>query len=183
MGKINTSFLSHPMLFHRIWARKMRNLLLVLGVNFFLGSCSAGMDYQRVISSLVKSDLITTGRDYQEVLDSWLGYDINLLVRRWGSPTDSFQARNGNIVHFFGRTDTRNTPQRVYKHISTALPDAAYATTFKSKIGFSALPEYMSLFRNGPVGDEVKLFACETLFEVSRENLIIHWSYRGYDCY
>ena len=123
------------MLFHRIWARKMRNLLLVLGVIFFLGSCSAGMDYQRAIRSLVKSDLITTGRDYQEVLDSWLGYDINLLVRRWGRPTDSFQARNGNIVHFFGRTDTRNAPQRVYKHISTALPDTAYTTTFKSKIG------------------------------------------------
>ena len=108
MGKINTSFLSHPMLFHRIWARKMRNLLLVLGVNFFLGSCSAGMDYQRAIRSLVKSDFITTGRDYQEVLDSWLGYDINLLVRRWGSPTDSFQARNGNICLLYTSPSPRD---------------------------------------------------------------------------
>ena len=172
------------MSFNRISvSEKMKNLSLILGVISFLTSCSSGMDYQRAIRSFLQSDLITTGRDYQEVLDSWLGYDINLLVRRWGNPTDSFRARNGNTIHFFGRTDTRTTSQRVYKHIATALPDISYTSTFKSKIGFSALPEYMSLSRNGPVGGEVKLFACETMFEVSRENLITHWSYRGYDCY
>ena len=161
----------------------MRNLPLTVGLVLLLNSCTSGLDYQRTLGSLLKRDLITTGRDYQKVLDSWLGYDINLLVRRWGSPTDTFKARNGNVVHVFSRADTSKTPVRVYQHIFTALPDAAYANTFKSKFGFSALPEYMSLTRNGPAGNDVQIFACETLFEVGREDLITHWSYRGYDCY
>lgn len=160
--------------------KKIVSLIILVSL---LMSCTSGRDYQRALNALVYSDLFVTGKDYQTVLDSWLGYDINLLIRRWGSPTDSFQARNGHMIYFFGRTDTRNSPQRVYKHISTALPDTAYTTTFKSKFGFSALPEYISLTRNGPVGDEVRLFACETLIEVSQESLITHWSYRGYDCY
>ena len=126
---------------------------------------------------------IRLSEDFWVAAETRLGYDINLLVRRWGSPTDTFKARNGNVVHVFSRTDTSKTPVRVYQHIFTALPDAAYANTFKSKFGFSALPEYMSLTRNGPAGNDVQIFACETLLEVGREDLITHWSYRGYDCY
>ena len=48
------------------------------------------MDYQLAVNQFLSRDLITTGKDYRSVLDSWIGYDINLLVRRWGSPTDSF---------------------------------------------------------------------------------------------
>ncbi len=149
----------------------------------FLVNCTAGRDYQRVFGAWLGQDLITTGNDYRSVLDSWIGYDMNLLVRRWGNPTNTFLARNGNTVYFFGRTDQRSEPVRVYKHIFKALPDASYTTTFKSKYGFSALPEYISLTRNGALGDEVLNFSCETIFEVSQENLITHWSYRGYDCY
>ena len=100
-------------------------------------------------------DLITTGKDYRSVLDSWIGYDINLLVRRWGQPNRDFFARNGNGIYVFGRVDQRSSPVRIYKHIFKALPDTTYTTTFKSKYGFSALPEYISLTRNGPLGDEV----------------------------
>ena len=75
---------------------------------FLLGNCSAGMDYQRVVGTWLSRDLVTTGRGLPQVLDSWIGYDINLLVRRWGNPTDSFLARAGNTVYAFGRIDQRS---------------------------------------------------------------------------
>ena len=149
----------------------------------FLVNCSAGRDYQQVVGALLSRDLITTGEEYRSVLDSWIGYDMNLLVRRWGNPTSNFLARNGNNIYVFGRIDQHGEPARIYKHISKALPDTTYTTTFKSKYGFSALPEYISLTRKGPAGEEVLDFSCETIFEVGPENLITHWSYRGYDCY
>ena len=149
----------------------------------FLVNCTAGRDYQRVFGVWLSQDLIATGKDYRSVLDSWVGYDMNLLVRRWGMPTSNFRARNGNSIYVFGRTDQSSEPAKIYKHIFKALPDTTYTTTFKSKYGFSALPEYISLTRNGPVGEEVLDFSCETMFEVSEDNLITHWSYRGYDCY
>ena len=147
----------------------------------FLVNCSAGRDYQRVVGALLSRDVITTGEEYRSVLDSWVGYDMNLLVRRWGNPTSNFLARNGNNIYVFGRIDQHGEPARIYKHIFKALPDTTYTTTFKSKYGFSALPEYISLTRKGPAGDEVLDFSCETIFEVGPENLITHWSYRGYD--
>ncbi len=161
----------------------MIQLVKIIILIFLLGSCSAGRDYQRFVSSWLDHDLVTTGKDYRSVLDSWVGYDINLLIRRWGNPTDTFLARNGNNVYVFGRIDQRSEPVRVYKHIFKALPDTTYTTTFKSKYGFSALPEYISLTRIGPRGDEGLKFSCETMFEVNQGNLITYWSYRGYDCY
>ena len=95
-------------------------------------------------------------------------------------PEESFHAK---VQIPFNLQGGWREPVRIYKHIFKALPDTTYTTTFKSKYGFSALPEYISLTRNGPLGDEVLNFSCETLFEVSQENLITHWSYRGYDCY
>ena len=149
----------------------------------FLVNCTAGRDYQRVFGAWLGRDLITTGHDYRNVLDSWIGYDMDLLIRRWGNPTDTFRARNGNSIYVFGRTDQRSEPVRIYKHIFKALPDTTYTTTFKSKYGFSALPEYISLTRKGPLGDEGLNYSCETMFEVTEENLITYWSYRGFDCY
>ena len=161
----------------------MVKLAKIIILILLLGNCSAGRDYQRVVGTWLSRDLVTTGEDYRSVLDSWIGYDINLLVRRWGNPTETFLARNGNNVYVFGRIDQRSEPVRVYKHIFKALPDTTYTTTFKSKYGFSALPEYISLTRKGPSGEEGLKYSCETMFEVSRENLITHWSYRGFDCY
>ena len=158
-------------------------IIVLVSLVAILASCLAGRDYQRAFNSVLKKDLIVTGRDYQIVLDSWVGYDINLLIRRWGSPTNIFPARNGNSIFVFGKSDNRSDPARVYKHIFKALPDASYTTTFKSKYGFSALPEYISLIRQGPVGAEVVRLSCETLLEVNEGNSITHWSYRGYDCY
>ena len=158
-------------------------VILLAGLTAVLSGCLAGRDYQRSLQSLLRQDLIATGNDYRTVLDSWLGYDINLLVRRWGGPTNTFRARNGSAIYVFGRADNRSEPVKVYKHIFKALPDTTYTTTFKSKHGFSALPEYISLIRNGPVGEEIVDLSCETLFEVDESNSITHWSYRGYDCY
>ena len=138
---------------------------------------------KRQAKAWLDRDLITTGKDYRNVLDSWIGYDMDLLIRRWGNPTDTFRARNGNSIYVFGRTDQRSEPVRIYKHIFKALPDTTYTTTFKSKYGFSALPEYISLTRKGPLGDEGLNYSCETMFEVTEANLITYWSYRGFDCY
>ncbi len=161
----------------------MKRIFILTCLVLLVFGCAAGRDYQQVVGAMLSRDLITTGKDYRFVLDSWVGYDINLLVRRWGSPTDIFQARNGSNIYVFGRSDYRNKPTRVFQHIFKALPDATYTTTFKSKYGFSALPEYIALIRKGPGGDELFNFSCETMFEVNDENSITHWSYRGYDCY
>ena len=161
----------------------MKRIFNLVCLILALTSCTAGRDYQLAFNSLANSDLIVTGEEYRSVLDSWIGYDMNLLVRRWGNPTNSFRARNGNSIYVFGRTDQRGEPARIYNHIFKALTDTTYTTTFKSKYGFSALPEYISLTRNGPTGEEVLDFSCETIFEVGQENLVTHWSYRGYDCY
>ena len=156
---------------------------LLVSLNLFLSGCLAGADYRRSLNSLLQKDLISTGSDYQMVLDSWIGFDINLLVRRWGKPINIFRTRSGNTIYVFGKSEYQSQPVRVYKHIFKALPDAAYTTTFKSKYGFSALPEYISLTRQGPEGREILRLSCETLFEVDEDNSITHWSYRGYDCY
>ena len=148
-----------------------------------LSGCLSGRDYQRSFHSILTPDLLTTSSDYQLVLDSWIGFDINLLVRRWGNPTLTFPSRKGSSIYVFSKADNRSDPARVYKHIFKALPDGSYTTTFKSKNGFSALPEYISLIRKGPLGAEVFRLSCETLFEVNEGNSITHWSYRGYDCY
>lgn len=161
----------------------MVKLLKIIALICLLANCTAGRDYQRTAKAWLDRDLITTGEDYRNVLDSWIGYDMDLLIRRWGNPTDTFRARNGNSIYVFGRTDQRSEPVRIYKHIFKALPDTTYTTTFKSKYGFSALPEYISLTRKGPLGDEGLNYSCETMFEVTEENLITYWSYRGFDCY
>ena len=160
---------------------EMKITMIVL-LTTILAGCLSGRDYQKTFHSLLKPDLLTTGGDYQVVLDSWIGFDVNLLVRRWGAPSQVFAARNGNSVYVFGRTDNLSNPVRAYKHIVSAVPELGYST-FKSKYGFSALPEYMSLTRKGPSGREVQRFSCETLVEVDEGNSITHWSYRGYDCY
>ncbi len=152
-------------------------------VTTLLSACLSGRDYQKTLYTVFHKDFITSGSDYQFVLDSWVGYDIDLLVRRWGSPTSIFSTRNGNSIHVFGKSDNLSEPMRVYKHIFKALPDTTYTTTFKSKYGFSALPEYIALTRKGQGGSESVRLSCETLFEVDEGNLITHWSYRGYDCY
>ena len=157
--------------------------ILLASLICFLSSCLAGADYQRSLNSLFQRDLVTTGSDYQMVLDSWIGFDIDLLVRRWGKPTKIFPTRSGTTIHVFSKSENQSQPFRVYKHIFKALPDATYTTTFKSKYGFSALPEYISLTRQGLEGQEILRMSCETLFEVDEGNSITHWSYRGYDCY
>ncbi len=161
----------------------MIKLLKIIALICLLANCTAGRDYLRTAEAWIDRDLIITGKDYRNVLDSWIGYDMDLLIRRWGNPTDSFRARNGNSIYVFGRTDQRSEPARIYKHIFKALPDTTYTTTFKSKYGFSALPEYISLTRRGPLGNEGLNYSCETMFEVTEGNLITHWSYRGFDCY
>ena len=161
----------------------MKKLTVLLILILTVVSCTAGRDYQQAVRAMFSRDLIATGKDYRRVLDSWIGYDMSLLIRRWGKPTDSFRARSGNNIYVFNRTEQHSEPTKAYKHVVKALPDGTYTTTFKSKYGFSALPEYMSLTRNGPSGQEVLDFSCETMFEVNQEEQITHWSYRGYDCY
>ena len=74
-------------------------------VTTLLSACLSGRDYQKTLYTVFHKDFITSGSDYQFVLDSWVGYDIDLLVRRWGSPTSIFSTRNGNSIHVFGKSD------------------------------------------------------------------------------
>ena len=88
----------------------MRNLLLVLGVIFFLGNVLPEWIIKGLLGHWLKR--FDHHKRLSEVLDSWLGYDINLLVRRWGSPTDSFQART-NVVHFLDEQTREMGPESV----------------------------------------------------------------------
>ena len=68
----------------------MNKLTVLLILNIIVVSCTAGRDYQQAVGSIFSRDVITTGKDYRSVLDSWIGYDFNLLVRRWGSQQTPF---------------------------------------------------------------------------------------------
>ena len=172
-----------------------------------LTSCTAGRDYQRSLMSLLDYDFITTNKDYQKVLDSWLGYDIEILVQRWGYPTDNYELKNRNIIYVFNRSDGyQNTS--VKKEISsitnkfcadeiepclnqtkilTTMVDNSYETYFKKKYlvkaGFTSFSEYASLAYDHKVENPVLDPLCETIFEVDPDNRIIYWSYHGDDCY
>jgi hypothetical protein len=105
-------------------------------------------------------------------------------VRRWGYPTSVIEARNGNTLHVFHRPGNSIKTEGQYDRIFSALPDQfeyISSSTFKSKVGFTALPEYISVTYSDDV--EALGFSCETMFEVNPNNRVTHWSYRGYDCY
>ena len=164
----------------------MYKLLTTIGLITLLMGCTAGQDYRRALGSLLNSDFITTGKDYQKVLDSWLGYDIDGLVRRWGYPTSVLETLNGNTLHVFQRPGNLVTSEKRYDRIFKPLPyqfDYISSSTFKSKVGFTALPEYISVIYSNTADGETLGFSCETMFEVNPANRITHWSYRGYDCY
>ena len=162
----------------------MRKLLIMIGLLVSLMNCTAGQDYRRSLGYLLNKDFVTTGKDYQKVLDSWLGYDIEALVRRWGYPTNVIETLNGNTLHVFQRPGNSIKTEGQYDRIFSALPDQfeyISSSTFKSKVGFTALPEYISMTYSDDL--ETLGFSCEAMFEVNPNNRVTHWSYRGYDCY
>ena len=164
----------------------MYKTFLVIGILAWMASCTAGQDYKRALGSLLNKDFVTTGKDYQKVLDSWLGYDINALVRRWGYPTNTLDTLSGNTLYVFHRPGNIIKTEKQYNRIFSALPDQfkyISSSTFKSKAGFTALPEYISVTYPDSIDGQTLGFSCETMFEVSPANRITFWSYRGDDCY
>ena len=184
--------------------RVMKKLLAIAWLFVMLASCTAGRDYRNSLGSWLNIDFITTGKDYQRVLDSWLGYDIEALVKRWGYPTNVFELPNGNTIYAFNRLDEsksvliKNAVPPITSQIcagntslcldkiqqrSRLLPDNGEPTPFRSKNGFTYLPEYIDLAYDNEAGDQTLNSLCETIFEVGADNSIEHWSYRGDDCY
>ena len=164
----------------------MHKILITSGLIISLASCTAGQDYRRSLDYLLNKDFVTTGKDYQKVLDSWLGYDVEALVRRWGYPTNVIGTLNGNTLHVFHRPGNVIKTEKQYDRIFSALPDQfryISSSTFKSKAGFTALPEYISVTYPDSADGQTLGFSCETMFEVSPSNRVTYWSYRGDDCY
>jgi len=182
----------------------MKKLLAIAWIFWMLASCTAGKDYRRPLGLWLNFDIITTGKDYQRVLDSWLGYDIGTLVKRWGYPTNVFEMPNGNTIYAFNRLDehqsvlVKNAVSPITSQIcagytslcqdsiqrrSKFLPDNMQSPSFRSKTGFTSLPEYISLAYDNESGDQTLNSLCETIFEVDIDNSITHWSYRGDNCY
>ena len=182
----------------------MKKLLAITWLFVLSAGCTAGKDYRKPLGSWLSFDFITTGKDYQRVLDSWLGYDIEALVKRWGYPTDVFELPNGNAIYAFNRLDesesvlVKNAVPSITSQIcagntslclekilqrSRLLPDNVEPTPFRSKNGFSYLPEYIALAYDNEAGDQALNSLCETIFEVGADDTIKQWSYRGDDCY
>ena len=183
----------------------MKKLPAIVWLFWMLASCTTGKDYQRALGSWLNFDIFTTSEDYQRVLDSWLGYDIENLVKRWGYPTNVFEMSNGNTIYAFNRLDERQSilveyaapliPSQIcvdstsllclesIQNRSRLLPDNPQLTPFNSKTGLTYLPEYISLAYDNEAGDQPLNSLCETIFEVNIGNSIVHWSYRGDDCY
>jgi hypothetical protein len=171
--------------------RIVKKLLAIVWLVWILVSCTAGQDFRRPLESWLNYDIITTSKDYQRVLDSWLGYDINTLVRIWGYPTNVFEVRNGNTAYAFNRICAGNTRLGIsaasqclnQKRIFTALPANTHSVPFVGKAGITSFPEYISLTYDSEAVYQTSNSLCETIFEVSADNSITHWSYRGNDCY
>ena len=182
----------------------MKKLLAIAWLFWMLASCTAGKDYRRPLGLWLNFDIITTGKDYQRVLDSWLGYDIGTLVKRWGYPTNVFEMPNGNTIYAFNRLDERqsvlvkNVAPSITSQIcagntslcldsiqrrSRFLPNSIQLASFRSKAGFTSLPEYISLAYDNEADNQTLNSLCETIFEVGIGNSIAHWSYRGDSCY
>ena len=184
--------------------RIMKQLPALAWLCWMLTSCTAGMDYRRPLSSWVDFNVITTGKDYQRVLDSWLGYNIASLVKRWGYPTNVFELPDGNTIYAFNRFDesesvlAKNEVPSITSQIcagttslcldkiqrrSRLLLNNIEPTPFRSKNGFTYLPEYIALAYDNEAGDQALNSLCETIFEVGADDAIEQWSYRGNDCY
>ena len=182
----------------------MKKLLAITWLFVLSASCTAGKDYRNPLGSWLSFDFITTGKDYQKVLDSWLGYDIEALVKRWGYPTNVFELPNGDTFYAFNRLDESksvliknavppitsqicagNTSLCLDKiqRLSRFLPGNVEPTPFRSKNGFTYLPEYIALAYDNEAGDQALNSLCETIFEVGADDTIKQWSYRGDDCY
>ena len=182
----------------------MKKLLAITWLFVLSAGCTAGKDYRNPLGSWLSFDFITTGKDYQKVLDSWLGYDIEALVKRWGYPTNVFELPNGDTIYAFNRLDESksvliknavppitsqicagNTSLCLDKiqRLSRFLPGNVEPTPFRSKNGFTYLPEYIALAYDNEAGDQALNSLCETIFEVGADDTIKQWSYRGDDCY
>ena len=182
----------------------MKKLLAIAWLFFMLASCTAGKDYRKPLESWLNFNMITTGKDYQRILDSWIGYDIGTLVKRWGYPTNVFEMPNGKTIYAFNRLDesesvlVKNAVPSIRSQIcagntslcldkiqrlSRFLPGNVEPTPFRSKNGFTYLPEYIALAYDNEAGEQALNSLCETIFEAGADDAIEQWSYRGDDCY
>ena len=92
---------------------------------------------------------------YDQILNTWLNHNINELVDKWGYPTNSFIAPNGNKVYTYHKESISKTP------------------TISRPLGYSYTVT---------VGGETEVYYCTTYFEVDSRNIIVKWSYNGNAC-
>ena len=154
-------------------------------------------DYQRVLDSWLGYDINTLVRlwgyptNVFEVRNGNTAYVFNRLDERQSALaeraapqiTNRICAGNTRLGISAASSSLLTTQCLNQKRIFTALPANTYSVPFVGKAGITSFPEYISLTHDNEAVYQTSNSLCETIFEVSADNSITHWSYRGNDCY
>ena len=105
-----------------------------------------------------------TTEGYNKLLDTWIGSSADSLVNSWGPPSSVYNKDNGEKMLTFVRGGQMYMPG-TQTTTGTVGPYGTINTT-----------------TTGSAGSYINL-NCTTTFTVSKENKIIHWSWRGNNCY
>lgn len=108
-----------------------------------------------IISLCLFIGCATTTKKYSAICNTWLNHDVNELIDKWGYPSQSFQAPNGNTVYVFYRASQEQEP-------AFTIP--------AGRMGSMTM------------GGEIKTRYCKTFFETTQSGIIIKWRYEGNAC-
>lgn len=119
-----------------------------------------------VVTTVSLNAACATTANYEANLKSWVGADAKSLVDSWGYPAGSFEAPSGNkvLVYQDGGSMVMPTTYQTRANVS-AYGNTAYGNATTNVYGGQTLT-----------------FWCNTLFEVSPSNIVVHTSWEGNNC-
>lgn len=131
--------------------------------NYYSG---AHMKTLRMLAAVALATMMMVGcattENYEKMLNSWVGAQELDLVRRWGAPTQSYEAAGRKFVTY---SSSRNIfiPGTAPTYTTTLVGNTAYTNrvggTSAQNIGMS----------------------CQTTFEIYQER-VVSWRHAGNDC-
>ena len=100
---------------------------------------------------------------YKNLCESWVGNTETSLVDSWGYPTRTFNAPNGNKVHYYGASSSYKTPTKI--------------NTRSTHTGYGNYSH-----RSNVTGGNVINYICNTYFELNDLGIIISYKFNGNSC-
>ena len=118
----------------------MKKIVFLALVYFLVQACATGPQ--------------ATTEKYSAVCESWIKHHINDLIDKWGYPSQSFKAPNGNTVYVFYRASEYTRPTVI-------------------------MPVGRMLVAGG---GNTETYYCKTFFETASDGRIIKWRWEGNSC-